>query len=132
MRVQKTLAAVGFAVVFAVLGGLVSAHHSTAGYDNKKTITTKGTVVEFRWKNPHIILIWDAKDESGKVVRWTGEMSSPLTNTGLGLTRDSLKTGDEVTVAIHPGPNDQALVVSIADAQGKFVLKPERPDRQGN
>ena len=125
MRDQKMFVVVVFIGVFTLLGGLVSAHHSTAGYDTKKTIAAKGVVVEFRWRNPHVILIWDAKDDSGKVVRWTGEMLSPITNTGLGLSRDSLKAGDEVTVTIHPGPNDQALVESIADAQGKFVLKPQ-------
>jgi len=117
-----------FAGFFAVLGGLVSAHHSTAGYDNKTTTPVKGTVVEYRWRNPHVTLIWDAKDDSGKVVRWTGEMLSPITNTGLGLSRDSFKVGDEVTVTIHPGPNDQALVLAIQDSKGNFVLKPQNPN----
>ena len=130
MRVQKILAVAVFIAVFTVLGGLVSAHHSTAGYDLKKTTALKGTVVEYRWRNPHVVLIWDVKDDSGKVVRWTGEMLSPITNTGLGLSRDSFKAGDEVSVTVHPGPNDQALVLAIADAQGKLVLKPQNPNNQ--
>jgi len=112
--------------VFTALGGVVSAHHSTAGYDNKTTTALKGTVVEFRWKNPHVTLIWDVKDESGKVTRWTGEMLSPISETGNGLTRDSLKAGQEIVVTVHPGPNAQALVVAINDAQGNVVLKPQR------
>ena len=120
--VRKMFAVAMFAGVFTVLGGLVSAHHSTAGYDNKTTTETKGTVVEFRWRNPHVMLIWDAKDATGKDTRWTGEMQSPLSSTADGLTRNSIKAGDELAVAIHPGPNGQALVVSIVDAHGKSLI----------
>ena len=130
MRGQTILAVAVFVGVFAVLGGLISAHHSTAGYDLKTTSALRGSVVEYRWRNPHVVLIWDAKDDSGKVVRWTGEMLSPITNTGLGLSRDSFKVGEEVSVTVHPGPNDQALVLAIADAQGKLVLKPQNPNNQ--
>ena len=122
MRMQKVLAIAVFVSMFGMLGGLVSAHHSTAGYEMKKTAALKGTVVEWRWRNPHCILVWDVKDASGNVVRWSGEMQSPISNTGLGLTRDSFKPGDELTVTAHPGPNGQALVLTIADAQGKMVL----------
>src|SRR4051794_7008035 len=126
--VRKMFAVAAFAGAFAGLGGLVSAHHSTAGYDNKTTTELKGTVVEFRWKNPHVTLIWDAKDASGKVTRWTGEMQSPLSSTGDGLARDSIKPGDELTVTVHPGPNGQALVVAIMDAHGKSLITPRGRD----
>jgi hypothetical protein len=122
MRSQKVLAAAVFVCMFIMLGDLVSAHHSTAGYDKKKTVALKGTVAEWIWRNPHCILVWDVKDASGKVVRWSGEMQSPISNTGLGLNRTSFKPGDEVTVTANPGPNAQALVLTIADAQGKMVL----------
>jgi len=122
MRSQRVLAAAVFVCAFTMLGGLVSAHHSTAGYDKKQTVTLKGTVAEWIWRNPHCILVWDVKDASGKVVRWSGEMQSPISNTGLGLNRTSFKPGDEVSVTANPGPNAQALVLTIADAQGKMVL----------
>jgi Family of unknown function (DUF6152) len=122
MRIQKVLAVAVFVSLFTMLGGLVSAHHSTAGYDKTKTLSLKGTVAEWIWRNPHCILVWDVKDASGKVVRWSGEMQSPISNTGLGLSRNSFKPGDEVTVTVNPGPNAQAIVLTIADAKGKMVL----------
>jgi hypothetical protein len=132
MRSQKVLAIAVFVCVFTMLGSLVSAHHSTAGYDKKKTVSLKGTVAEWIWRNPHCILVWDVKDDSGKVVRWSGEMQSPISNTGLGLSRTSFKPGDVVTVSANPGPNAQALVLTISDAQGKMVLDryPEEGDRE--
>ena len=122
MRTQKVLAVAVFVSLFTMLGGLVSAHHSTAGYDKAKTLPLKGTVAEWIWRNPHCILVWDVNDANGKVVRWYGEMQSPISNTGLGLTRNTFKPGDEVTVTVNPGPNAQALVLTIADGQGKMVL----------
>ena len=119
MKLQKLLAAAIFVGIFS---GLALAHHSTAGYDMKKTTPLKGTVAQWIWRNPHCILVWDVKDESGKVTRWSGEMQSPISNTGFGLTRESFKQGDEVIVTAHPGPNGQALVLTIADGQGKMIL----------
>ena len=131
MTSRKLLAVAVFVVVFTMLGGLVLAHHSTAGYDKKKTVALKGIVADWVWRNPHCILIWDVKDANGKVTRWHGEMQSPLSNTGLGLSRTSFKAGDEVTVTVNPGPNDQALVLTIADGKGKMVLDryPEERER---
>ena len=122
MRTQKVLAVAVFVCLFTMLGGLVLAHHSTAGYDKTKTVALKGTVAEWIWRNPHCIMVWDVKDANGKVVRWYGEMQSPISNTGLGLSRNTFKPGDEVTVTVNPGPNAQAIVLTIADAQGKMVL----------
>ena len=125
MRSQKVLAVAVFVSIFTMLGGLVLAHHSTAGYDTSKTVELKGTVAEWIWRNPHCILVWDVTDADGNVVRWFGEMQSPISNTGLGLSRNSFKPGDEVTVVANTGPNAQALVRSIADAQGNMVLERE-------
>jgi len=123
MKTQKVLSVALFVCLFNILGGLVSAHHSTAGYDKAKTLPLKGTVAEWVWRNPHCILIWDVKDANGKVQRWYGEMQSPISNTGMGLNRNSFKPGDELIVTVNPGANGQALVLTIADGQGKMLLE---------
>jgi hypothetical protein len=126
MRIQRVLAIAVFVSVFVMLGGLVAAHHSTAGYDKTKQVPLKGVVAEWVWRNPHVILIWDVKDTSGKVTRWYGEMQSPLSTTAFGLNRDSFKPGDEVIVTVNPGANAQALVLTIADWKGKMILERNR------
>src|SRR5260370_38622927 len=87
--------------VFGLAAGIASAHHSNAEYTNKLT-KMDGTVVEYRWRNPHVTIVWDSKDETGKVVRWRGELASITTVMGAGLTKDSLKPGQTVRMSVDP------------------------------
>jgi len=78
-------------------------HHGTAvAYDQTKNVTMKGTVTEFVFKNPHIQLRYDVKDEKGNVVNWTAECGGVYFWSALGFRRDSLKPGDQITITIHP------------------------------
>src|SRR6266508_6720671 len=99
MRSQQifAIAVLASAVVFVVPTGVASAHHSAAEYGDKLT-TMNGTVVEYRWRNPHVTVVWDVKDASGKVVRWRGELASITSVMGHGLTKNSLKPGDEIKI----------------------------------
>ena len=111
-------------ILIVMFGSLASAHHSIAGFDNKKEVSMRGTVVEFRWRNPHILILWQAKDASGKVVQWSGEMASPTTMMQLGMNRNSLKQGDEIDVSYHPTLTNEpiALVTKIVRADGKVIV----------
>ena len=76
------------------------AHHGTQAY-NPTRVQMKGvTVTDVFWANPHCIVRFDAKDESGKVVHWAGEMSSPSALLMFGFTKPMLKPGDVITVDI--------------------------------
>jgi len=83
----------------AGMSGAVAAHHGDAGrYDETPFIIT-GTVVEIKLTNPHSILVFDATDASGKVVRWQAEMGSGQQLVRqFGWTKDNLKIGDKVTL----------------------------------
>ena len=98
---MKTVTALALSIFFA---SVVFAHHSQSGFETPdKAISMKGTVVEFRWRNPHILVFWDVKDDStGKVMRWVGELGSTATASASGLTKDSLKQGDEITISAIP------------------------------
>jgi hypothetical protein len=83
----------------ALLGGAVAAHHSQPGFNpNTKPIELKGVVAEFRWRNPHVLFFWDVKDENGKEVRWVGEFASIPTSLARGITKDTFKVGEQVTI----------------------------------
>jgi hypothetical protein len=120
--------AVAFAVVTValLLGAVASAHHSRAGYDPaKERLTTHtGVVTEVIWRNPHVFLNWDAKDDKGNVVNWTGEFSSPATMMSEGLSRDTFKPGDQMTVTFMPAKagTPQGLVIKIVRPDGKVVI----------
>jgi hypothetical protein len=90
----------------AVLAGLLSApvfaHHGAAAYDRTITLTLKATVTEFHFRNPHIIIIFDAPDDQGRVVHWAAEGGSSSGLARRGWTYKTLKVGDQVTVVGNP------------------------------
>ena len=79
----------------------VAAHHSvSAEFDANKPITFTGKVVKVEWMNPHIYTHIEAKDpESGKMVVYKVEGGPPNSLFRQGWRRDTLKTGDTVTVS---------------------------------
>ena len=102
------------------------AHHGTnASYDMEKSVTLMGTVTEFVWSNPHCQLYFDVKDDSGKVVSWGGETNSPAMLKASGWTKDIVKSGDKVTVVLHPSKAGAAVGVieSLTLPSGKVLSR---------
>jgi hypothetical protein len=79
----------------------VSAHHGTAIYDATKITTVVGTVSDFQFVNPHVLIYVDVKDESGKVEKWVAEGMSPNMLVRQGWNKNILKPGDHVTAEGH-------------------------------
>jgi hypothetical protein len=78
-----------------------SAHHSFAMFDQSKTVTLKGTVLEFQWTNPHAFLHVEVVD-GGKKTAWHVELNSPNNLRRQGWKSTSVKPGDAVSVIINP------------------------------
>ncbi|MEO8315427.1 MAG: DUF6152 family protein [Pseudomonadota bacterium] len=75
------------------------AHHSFAvNYDSGKVITKKGVVTQFRFTNPHGILMLDVTNDKGNVESWTVETTAPVYLRRSGWTKDMIKAGDQVIV----------------------------------
>jgi hypothetical protein len=110
-------------VIATMLVGVGSAHHSRAGY-SEKPITLKGVVSSVSWRNPHIWINFDVKDDTGKVIRWSGELSSTTSMLAAGLGKDTLKPGDEIVVTAAPSEagSPQGLIASIKRADGTVVV----------
>lgn len=90
-------------VAIAVCLGFLSlpaiAHHSFAAeYDASKTVTVTGTITKVEWTNPHCHFFVDVKDAGGQVANWTFELAAPNELLRKGMTRNTLKLGDRVTV----------------------------------
>jgi hypothetical protein len=81
------------------------AHHGTAAYDLDKVVTMKATITNFLWMNPHCEILFDAKDDKGRVERWALETHPPTMMVDRGWTRKSLNPGDMVTITFHPAKN---------------------------
>jgi hypothetical protein len=89
-----------------VVAAPLYAHHSfTATYDESKTVTIEGELVQFMFRNPHAFVHVMAPDENGQMQRWGVEWGGAGALTGQGVTRDSLKPGDKVVITGNPGRN---------------------------
>jgi hypothetical protein len=95
-----TIAAV--AVGFLTISVSLFAHHGTASYDTSKTVTVKGTVTDFQFTNPHVLIFLDVKDDKDNAQKWQGELTSPNHLERAGWTRTSLKLGDQITISGFP------------------------------
>lgn len=79
------------------------AHHSFAMFDFSNTTTIKGTVTEFRWTNPHVVLLVAAEPKAGSVDQvWSMELTSPGNLTRIGWSRRSFKPGDRIELEFNP------------------------------
>ena len=98
-----------FAVGLGLLGVSIPlfAHHGTAVYDMRKTLTLKGVVTEWDWSNPHCLLQFDVKNEGGQVVHWIAETQNPANMVYRGWGKTSFKPGDEITITLVPTKNGE-------------------------
>jgi len=82
-----------------VASGPSGAHHSFAvHYDSKKMITKEGVATEFRFTNPHGILMLDVTNDAGEIEHWTVETTAPVYLRRFGWSKDSIKPGDRLIV----------------------------------
>jgi hypothetical protein len=100
------------------------AHHSAAQFDPQAEFTTKATVVEWRWANPHCLLKVTVKGDGKKPDQeWIAETSNPAGMVSRGWARDQLKQGDQITITVRPS-RDGALtgqVVRVVTPDGKTL-----------
>ena len=107
-----------------VLGAVVLAHHSAAQY-SRDAATTRGTVEQYIWRNPHVTLIWNVKGANGETRQWVGELASVTSMIADGMTKDSLKPGQEVEVIACPSMipgSHEAWIRTIKAADGKILV----------
>jgi hypothetical protein len=93
------------------------AHHGTAvSYDQGSWYTVKGTVTNFRWRNPHSALFLDITNEAGEQVNYAIELPSPvLMSRSNGWTRATFKPGDLVEFRVHPSRTGAAVGECLFD-----------------
>lgn len=113
------------AVVLLVGSGTVLAHHGSGiSYDLSKMVTAEGVVTEFQWRNPHVYVLYDVKDEQGNVVNWGAETHAPVVcESQDGWTKDTLKPGDKITISVFPSKigTPRGLLAKIV-LNGKVII----------
>ena len=118
------------ALILTALSSLESvrllAHHSFAAeFDSNKRVTLKGTVTKVDWRNPHIYVYLNVKDDKGGAVEWACEGGPPNVLLREGWTRDSVKEGDSVTIegalAKDGSKRCNSRSVNLADGRKVFA-----------
>jgi hypothetical protein len=112
------------------------AHHSFAMFDNSKWLTLKGTVVEYRWENPHthiIVKVAPGADDPATVGTWDIEGAAVNIMSRQGWTKVSYKPGDQITARAHPmkdGSKGASLSYVILPDGTHMYQDIARPDAQ--
>ena len=110
------------------------AHHGSAVWGTTE-ITLKGTVADYVWRNPHVLLTWNTTDANGKAVLWTGEVASPESMMADdGWNKQTFKSGDELILVIRQakagGPH--AVIDQIKKPDGTIVMRYSRQAGSGS
>lgn len=116
-----------FFVMAAVLlaGSAAYAHHSFAAtYDAGKQVKLEGKLVQFVYRNPHSFVTIQAPDQNGEQQRWAIEWGGSGQLALAGVTRETLKVGDEVVILGHPSrvPGEyRAMMVNLKRPSDGFT-----------
>ena len=95
---MKTRLVTFLAIAVLAVTGTAFAHHGAAAYDMGKAVTVKGTVSDFQFINPHVLITIDVKGDDGVVQKWQGELTSPNHLARAGWTKSTIKIGDTITL----------------------------------
>lgn len=80
------------------------AHHgASVVYDLNQKVTMTGTVTDYQFVNPHVLIFFEVTGEGGTVVGWSAGLTSPnrLARSD-GWSRDTLKPGDKISILGSP------------------------------
>ena len=103
MKILHVLAlSAAAAMLLSGVNDEASAHHSTAIYDSENPVELSGTVVEWRFVNPHCIIVLEVTDGDGDTKIWTLEGSNTSLLIRRGWTPVTLEAGDKISVRVRP------------------------------
>jgi plastocyanin len=108
------------------------AHHSNSAFDGDKVMVLTGTVVEWKWTNPHVWIILSIDDGKGGKAQWSIEGRTPGQLVRAGWSKTTLKTGETITVDFSPAKDGSptGLLTRVRRADGSVVGDPAPPAAQ--
>lgn len=124
-QTRWTTTALSTALVVALTGGFVAAHHSTAGLFNEhRSVAISGVLTGFRFVEPHATISIEITNQSGRYEIWRAETNGSAFLERSGWTKDSLRIGEEVTVEGFPaeGGLKRLRVSKVTRADGTVLL----------
>jgi hypothetical protein len=105
----------------------LAAHHGGSIFDPAQTVTVTGTVTDFQFVNPHVLVYLAVNGEAGPV-QWGGELTSPnrlaRMNGAVKWHKAILEPGDSVTMTGHPARNGAPAmdITKLVDSDGTVLI----------
>jgi len=116
---MKALCVAAF-VILTLVSVPLAAHHSwPVSFD--RLVTVKGTVVDFKWANPHPMMTLDVQSTDGRTEKWL--VGGPAINRleANGWTKTTVKPGDVITGVGYQFADGQKVLrlerVTLADGK---------------
>jgi hypothetical protein len=118
MKVKLYLLAA--AVVLLTAAVQMQAHHSFAAtYFEDRTVQIEGKLVQFQFRNPHSFVHVEAPDDKKQMQRWAIEWGGTASLGTRGITNETLKYGDVVTIIGNPGRNPGEFRIRMVSLRRK-------------
>lgn len=114
-------------VCFAmILAASAAAHHNmSALFDFSQRFTSTGTLTKVDWRNPHIYVFVDVKNDKGQVETWSFEGPSPgffrQREVGKENFESSMQKSIKVEASRARDGSHSGLIREITLADGKLV-----------
>jgi uncharacterized protein DUF6152 len=119
----RRLLVLAASAIFATAAPPLLAHHSWP-VDFSREITVKGTVTDYSWGNPHVMIGLEVRNENGTIEKWSVGGPSTSRMEGNGWHKDSLKLGDIITGSGYRFSDGQRILrlQKIVMPDGKVML----------
>ena len=126
---EKLLRTSLIAIGIALLSTPALSHHGAAVvYDLSEHLTMSGTVTDFQFVNPHVLIFFEVENDDGSSTVWSAGLTSPnrLARSD-GWTRETFKPGDTVTITGSPARSGapSLWVDAVLDGNGNSLLQGE-------
>jgi hypothetical protein len=114
-------------VIFALtLAASAAAHHNmSALFDFSQRFTSTGTLTKVDWRNPHIYLFVDVKNEKGQVETWSFEGPSPGFFRQRDVGKENFEASMQKSVKVEASRardgSHSGLIREVTLADGKLI-----------
>lgn len=122
-RIVVRLRALGL-LALLLMPAFVSAHHSAVAFDlSKPHVSVTGKVIQFIWRSPHTSINLEVINAEGVAEVWKWEGAGTVALVKSGVTRETIKSGDTLTVSGNPlrDGSPGGLMRSITLANGQHI-----------